>query len=145
MGRHVLRLPVRGQNGFTLIELLVVMVIISILAAIAIPSYLRHRGSAWRAAVQADLRTAITEVESWAADHDSSYVGIETSSWHIDNMDANWRGSTGVKVRVFDQTPALPTETTYCLEATHEKLGTEVWRFKRGVDSGPQRTACDQP
>ena len=38
------------QKGFTLIELLVVMIIIGILVAIAIPSYLSLRGRAHKSA-----------------------------------------------------------------------------------------------
>ena len=48
----------RGQAGFTLIELLVVMIVIGILAAIAIPTFLNQRKNAWRAAMQTDLKNA---------------------------------------------------------------------------------------
>ena len=41
----------RNEAGFTLIELLVVILIIAILAAIAIPVFLRQREKGWVAAV----------------------------------------------------------------------------------------------
>ena len=57
-----------SEQGFTLIELLVGIVILGILVAIAVPSYLSFRGNAAQAAAQANVRSAIPAVEGYYQD-----------------------------------------------------------------------------
>ena len=54
-----------SEQGFTLIELLVVIVILGILVAIAVPSYLSFRGNAQDAAAKSNVRSAIPAAESF--------------------------------------------------------------------------------
>ena len=103
---HRLQQRLAREEGFTLIELLVVLVIIAILLAIAVPSYLGFKDRANQRAASANVREAVPSVEAFYSDH-QTYTGVTVAS--LKQIDSGL--SSSVKVAVL-------AGGGYCLDAT---------------------------
>jgi type IV pilus assembly protein PilA len=75
-----LRERMNREEGFTLIELLVVMLIIGILAAIAIPTFFNQKQKASDASAKEMAHSAQVALETYATDHNGSYVGADPAA-----------------------------------------------------------------
>ena len=126
-----------SEQGFTLIELLVVIVIIGILVAIAVPSYLSFRTKAQTAAAQSNVRTAVPAAEGY---YNDTVVNAAPNTY---------TAITGAKLRTLVPgiSPTLKAgpnaaKDGYCEQDT---VGTDTWSYAGGVGGASTVThaACD--
>jgi general secretion pathway protein G len=73
-----LKTPIRkSENGFTLVELMIVMLIIGVLAAVAIPSFISSIRNAKEAALKEDLHVLRDAVDSYTMDKNKAPQSLD--------------------------------------------------------------------
>jgi type IV pilus assembly protein PilA len=116
-----IRKRLAGDEGFTLIELMVVVMIIAVLIAIAIPSFLGFRRSAQDRAAQSEIRSVLLSEKAFWLEN-AAYTETDTDITDFEpNSVIDADPTVGVSLDQFD-------DGTVCIQRTSDSGTTfGVW------------------
>jgi prepilin-type N-terminal cleavage/methylation domain-containing protein len=118
------------DGGFTVVELLVVIVVLGLLSAVAVPSYMGLRERANSNAAKSNVQDALPAVDAYQA-VTGSYLGMSLPKLQKLDDELHLDGQMAV------------ARTSFCVQST---VGTKTWSLTGPVDGkpAPEPVACSE-
>ncbi len=139
---NAIRNRMEKEEGFTLIELLVVILIIGILAAIAIPSFLNQRYKGQDACAKSMAKQMQTAAETYQTDN-NAYTGLTLAGLNQIETSVVTTSSDGCYASSVTggACTGSPAATAYCVTATSASTNT----FSIANNGGVVTRSCTRP
>jgi type IV pilus assembly protein PilA len=122
----------RDDEGFTLIELMVVLLIIAILMAIAIPTFLGARNTANARAAQSNLTNALTAEQTY-------WTNNQSFSGNLTNTEPSltWETAALTSTQNGNQVYAVPGDNNQAVVITALGKDGQCWTIAQINDPNP--------
>jgi type IV pilus assembly protein PilA len=132
-------MPKNGERGFTMIELLVVILIIGILLAIVIPTFINQRSKGQDAEAKSAVAVASRALEIYNHDHDTYAAPDRTA---LEDIEISLRQARNLVVRGTDDGYTVSVDSASGGSGggpfTIERVGDDVTR----TCDGPGKGSC---
>ncbi len=123
-----------SEDGFTLVELLVTLLIVAVLAAIAVPFFLRQKQKGWESQARTTLKNAATAMES----HGTENLGDYSTADNVSDLEAQgFRQTSGVALTI------TSNPSDYTLVASHSSLSCP-WKYKSSDGTPAPDPGCTE-
>jgi len=140
---QAIRKRIDDDKGFTLIELMVVVLIIAILIAIAIPTFLGLRQRAQNRAAQSDVRNGLVAAKAWYTDGNTYELFTEAEGTTIEPSLPWLNGASTPAGQTLDSAVSADFNVVAFARMSASGSCFTLTDVATGIDAGTYRNAGD--